>query len=136
MVALFYFAGLLQLAIAAANLVAVRMFRYPEALAAAPESVRQVFWVQNAFIMLALVGMSGACFAFPAELSGGTGLGRGLAAFLALFWGARLAVQLFYYSPEERRKRRFFDILFLLAFTYLIIVYALASLSPASSPLP
>jgi hypothetical protein len=133
MLALLYFAGLLQLAIAAANLVAIRKFRYPESLATLPESVRQVFWAQNAFIMLSLAGMSGACFMYPAELSGGTGLGRGLSAFLAFFWGVRLAVQLFYYSPEERRKRRFFDILFLLAFTYLTVVYALASVSLRTS---
>ncbi|NNJ24356.1 hypothetical protein [Alienimonas chondri] len=125
---LLYLAGALQLGIASANFVAVKMLRYPEAVAALPSSVRQVFWVQNVYIVLTVVGLSLACFAYPGELSSGAGLGRGLSGFLTLFWGTRLGVQLFYYSPEERRRRRAIDLLFVGTFVYLTGVFAVAAI--------
>jgi len=42
--------------------------------------------------------------------------GRGLSGFLAVFWGLRLGVQLFFYSPDERRRYRHLDRLFLVTF--------------------
>jgi hypothetical protein len=90
--------------------------------------VRQVFWVQNAFIVLTLIGTSLLCFVFPAELARGAGLGRAFSGFLAVFWGLRLAVQLLYYSPAKRRQYRAFDVLFILAFAYLTVVFAMAAL--------
>src|SRR5262245_24387708 len=104
------------------------MLRYPEALAPVPESVQQVFWVQNVFIVLIVVGISAACFVYPADLARGVGLGRGLSGFLAVFWGLRLGVQFFYYSREKRRDYRYIDVLFLVTFVYLTGVFALAAL--------
>ena len=115
----FVIAGLMHFGIASANFFAIRMFRYREALEPVPESVRQVFWVQNGFIVITVAGMGIAWLLYPAELASGTGLGLGLCIFLALFWSFRLITQLVYYSPAKRREHRFFDILFLLVFVYL-----------------
>ncbi len=120
-------AGVLQLGIASANVFAVRMLRYSEALAGVPESVRQVFWVQNAFIMVIVVGLGLSCLLYPQELLDGSGLGRGMSGFLAVFWGLRLGVQLCYYSPDKRRQYPFFDVLFLVTFAYLTGVFAMAA---------
>ncbi|MEM9701880.1 MAG: hypothetical protein AAF907_05495, partial [Planctomycetota bacterium] len=100
MTALLAIAGVLQLGAASANFVAVKVLRYPDAVRTLPAPVRQVFWVQNGYIMLTVAGSSLACFIYPEALSSGVGLGRGLSAFLTLFWGSRLGVQLFYYSPQ------------------------------------
>lgn len=116
---LFVVAGLMHFGIASANFFAVKMFRYREALEPIPESVRQVFWVQNGFIVITVAGMGIACWLYPAELTSGSGLGRGASVFLALFWGFRLITQLAFYSPAKRREHRAFDILFLIAFAYL-----------------
>jgi hypothetical protein len=132
-VTLIVIAGVLQLGVASANFVAVRMLRYPEALAAVPESVRQVFWVQNAFIVVTVVGIGAACFVYPAELLRGAGLGRGLSGFLALFWGLRLGVQLLYYSRDKRRQYPFLDMLFLFTFVYLTGVFAMAALGTGTA---
>ena len=121
-------AGMLQLGVASANFVAVKKLRYPQAVAALPDSVRRVFWVQNVYLVLTVVGAALACFFSPEELSAGDGLGRGLSGFLALFWGSRLGVQLFYYSPAERRRHRAIDLLFLGTFLYLTGVFAAATI--------
>lgn len=121
-------AGVVQLGIASANVVAARMFRYREGLASAPEVIRQVFWVQNVFIVLVLVGASLLCLTMPAELTSGGQLARVVSGFLAVFWGLRLVTQFVYYSPEKRRQFRMMNALFVIAFIYLTAVFAMAAL--------
>jgi len=121
-------AGLVQLGIASANIVAARLFRYRESLASVPLVVRNVFVVQNAFIVLILIGISLLCLVFPADLAGRTALGRAISGFLAVFWALRLAAQLFYYSAAKKRDYPIWNVLFILVFVYLTIVFALAAL--------
>jgi hypothetical protein len=119
-------AGILQLAIASANLVAIRMFRYRQGLAAAPEVIRQVFWVQNVFLVLVLVGFSLLCLLLPTELTGGDVLGRAVCGFLAIFWLLRLIAQFAWYSPEKRRQYWTLNAVFVAAFVYLVGIFAFA----------
>ncbi len=120
-------AGALQVLIASANVPAARMFRYRESLRAVPAHVAEVFWVQNVFIVLTVLGTAGLCFAFPGDLAGGSHLGRAVSGFLAVFWAVRLAFQLFFYDREMRRRHRAFDVLFVSAFTYLIAAFTAAA---------
>ncbi len=128
-----YLAGALHLLVASANAFAFRKFRYLEHLRGVPLVVRQVFLVQNAYMMLLQVGVALLCFFFAGELTSGRPLGLALAGFLALFWGSRVLLQLFYYDRELRRANRFFDMLFLLGDAYLAAVFALAALLPRVS---
>jgi len=123
-----WIAGGLQLLIAISNVFAAKMFRYRESLRTLPAHLSEVFVVQNVFIMFTVVGMAGLCFAFAEELSGGSLLGRSLSGFLSVFWCGRLIFQLFFYDRKLRRQHRGFDVLFLLAFAYLVIVFAIGAL--------
>lgn len=123
----FAIAGILQFLICSANFVAIRMFRYREEIAKVEESIRQVFWVQNLFIVIVLIFAGTACFVYPDELSSGTGLGRGFSMFFAIFWGLRLGTQFIYYSPKKRRNYRFFDCMFLASFSFLTITFTLSA---------
>ncbi|MCA9323312.1 MAG: hypothetical protein KDB53_21420, partial [Planctomycetes bacterium] len=78
-------------------------------------------------IVFTVVGMAALCFFAAPELSGATALGRGLSAFLSLFWWARLFFQLFYYDRDVRRRYRVVDALFVVAFVYLAVVFALGA---------
>jgi hypothetical protein len=78
--------------------------------------------------VLVVLGAAALCFAFPRELAGGSPLGRSLSAFLAVFWGLRLAIQLFAYDRALRRARPVFDALFLAGFAYLTGVFTAAAL--------
>src|SRR5436853_7618113 len=108
-----YFAGALHLAVASANIFAFGKFRYLEHLRNVPLVMRQVFLVQNAYIMLVQVGFALLCFFFAGELTSGRPLGMALAGFLAVFWSARVLLQLFYFDRTLRRVKRFFHALFL-----------------------
>ncbi len=125
-----YVAGALPLLVASANIFAFGKFRYLENLRNVPPVVRQVFLVQNAYIMLLPVGFALLCFFFAGDLTSVRPLGQALTGFLAVFWGSRVLLQLFYYDRELRRANRLFDVLFLSADGFLAAVFALAALLP------
>lgn len=125
-------AGVIQAMVAASNVPAARMFGYREALRAMPTFVAEVFVVQNVFIMFTTLGMAGLCIAFADDLASGVGIGRALSGFLAAYWGVRLGFQLFYYDRDLRRKYRAFDVLFSLAFVYLVLAFTVAALGVGS----
>ena len=74
-------AGVLMLGIASANFPAAQMFRYRDSLRGVPA---EVFWVQNVFIVLIVLGMAGPCLALPADPAGGGRLGRATSGMLAV----------------------------------------------------
>jgi len=123
-----WIAGGLQLLVAISNFFAAKMFRYRASLRSLPAHVAEVFIVQNVFIIFTVVGMAGLCFGFAEELAGGSPLGRVLSGFLSVFWFGRLVFQLFFYDREVRRQHRAFDVLFLLAFAYLFVVFVIVVL--------
>lgn len=123
-----WIAGVVQLMVAISNFFAAKMFRYRESLRIMPAHVAEVFVVQNVFIVFTVVGMAGLCFAFAEELAVESLLGRTLSGFLSVFWCGRLIFQLFFYDRKLRRQHLAFDVLFLLAFAYLVIVFAIGAL--------
>jgi len=126
-----FVAGTLQLLVASANIFAFGKFRYLHHLRPLPIVVRQVFLVQNIYIMLVQAFFAMLCFFFASELTAGLPLGRTISGFLAVFWGSRVMLQLFYYDRELRRANRLFDLLFLAADGYLAAVFILAVVLPA-----
>lgn len=120
-------AGALQLAVAAANLPLTWMLRFGREQRRLSPIVRQIHQVHHVYIVGLLVVFGALSLGFPDELSGGGPLGRCLSAVLALFWGARLVVQRFYYDREFLRRHRAGDVLFSFVFAFLAGVYAAAA---------
>jgi len=129
LVPLVWIAGVVHLLIASANFFAWRMFDYRGELAKVSRTVRQVFVVQNVFIVVVLAAIAALCFAHARELAGASTLGRRLSTFLAAFWALRLAIHLAYYDREKRRQHARLDLLFVVAFLYLIAVFALGAIA-------
>lgn len=109
---LLYAAGGLQLIVVAANFVIPGRLDFAGNLSKTSPIIRQIFRVHHVYIVGILAFFAALCFMFPEELAGGSGLGRFTTGFIALFWGLRLPVQLFYYDPEVRRANRVEDVLF------------------------
>jgi hypothetical protein len=121
-------AGVLHLLVASANFFAARKLRFADNLRRLTPIVREVFLVQNVFIVLILVAIALLCFVFAGNLTGPTALGRCLSVFLALFWGLRLLIQLFFYNSESKRQYPVVNGVLLAMFTYLCGVFTLAAL--------
>jgi hypothetical protein len=120
-------AGVVQLVIAAANWVIPGKLDYAGNLARVSVIVRQVFIVHAVYIVGLLVAFAGLCFAYAAELASGTGLGRTVSAGLAIFWGARVPVQLWYYDRESKRRHPVAHVCFSAMFIFLATVFVVAA---------
>jgi hypothetical protein len=121
-------AGAVQLVIIAANFVLPTKLRCRENLANVSPMIRSVFVVHWVYIVLVLGIFTSLSFWFAPELAGASRLGRFLSAVIAVFWLLRLPIQLFFYDPALRRQNRLGDVVFLLAFSYLGVVFAVAAL--------
>lgn len=127
---LLWLAGFVQLAIAFANFFLPRKLKYRENLSRVSPIIRQIFVVHSIYIVAVVLLFAAATFGFAGELSSGHGLGRFLAAAIALFWLLRAPVQLFYYDASLRKENRWGDIAFTAAALFLGGTYAAAALSP------
>src|SRR5437870_12711056 len=93
-------AGGLLLFLAAANFFLPKKLNYAENLPKLTPILRQIFIVHSVFIVILLLGFSGACFLFAPELAAGSALGRMVSGFIGVFWLLRVAIQHVYYDPD------------------------------------
>ena len=121
-------AAVLQWLVALSNLFAARIFAYRAELAKLSPFVREVFIVQNIYIVTTVAMFGIVSIAFAPELAGGSALGRFLSGFLAIFWGGRIVIQLFFYDQAVKRSRPIANLVFLATFIYLCGVFAVACL--------
>jgi len=121
-------AGALQLVIIAANFVLPKKLQCRENLARVSPMIRAVFVVHWVYIVLVLGIFTSLSFWFAPELAGASRLGRYLSAVIAVFWLLRVPIQLFFYDSQIRKQNRFGDAIFLLAFSYLGVVFSIAAL--------
>jgi hypothetical protein len=121
-------AGAIQLVIIAANFVVPKKLHCSENLARVSPMIRTVFVVHWVYIVLVLGIFTSLSFWFAPELAGASRLGRYLSAAIAVFWLLRVPIQLFFYDSEIRKQNRFGDVFFLLAFSFLGVVFGVAAL--------
>jgi hypothetical protein len=121
-------AGVVHLAIAAANFALPQRLRVRENAARLSPILRQVLYVHWLYIGIVLLIFAALCLFFAEELAGGSVLGRFLSGAMAGFWLLRIPLQLFYYDRETRRQNRALDALYLLALTFLAGVFSAAAL--------
>lgn len=93
-------AGLLHFAILIGSALVPFALDWRRSLAGLHPFLRRLFWVYGAFIVLTIVGFGTLTLAFAGEMARGEPVARGLAAFIAVFWAARLGVQFFVFDPE------------------------------------
>lgn len=129
---LLWLAGLVQIAIASANLFIPKKLNYQENLSRVSPIIRQIFVVHSVYILGVVLLFAAVTFVFASELASGRGLGRFLAAAIALFWLCRAPVQLLYYDASLRRANRAGDVAFTAAALFLTATYAAAALAPAA----
>jgi len=125
---LLWSAGLVQILIAASNFFLPRKLNYQKNLDRVAPIIRQVFVVHSVYIVGVLLLFAALTLGFARELASGHGLGRFLAAGIAVFWFFRAPVQLLYYDASLRRTHRLADVAFTAAAIFLTVAYGAAAL--------
>jgi hypothetical protein len=121
-------AGVMHLLVAAANFVLPGMLKYRENLAKVSPIIRQIFLVHAAYIVLVLIGFGAICIWFSDDLRGGSGLGRFLCKFLAVFWFLRVVIQFGFYDRATKREHPFGHFIFSAIFLYFAAIFGAAAL--------
>src|SRR5205807_9930431 len=103
---LLWVAGLVQVAIASANLFLPAKLKYRDNLSRVSPVIRQSFVVHSVYIVGVLFLFAAVTFGFPGELACGHGLGRFLARDIALSWLVRVPAPLLYYDAALRGEHR------------------------------
>jgi hypothetical protein len=103
---------------------------YRDNLSKVTPIIRQIFVVHSVYIVGVVLLFAAVTFGFAGELASGRGLGRFLAAAVALFWLCRAPVQVLYYDASLRRTNRAGDDAFITAALFLAFTYGAASLAP------
>jgi len=129
---LLWLAGFVQVAIAFANVFLPKKLNYQDNLSKVAPIIRQVFVVHSVYIVGVVLLFAAVTFGFAGELASGHGLGRFLAASMALFWLCRAPVQVLYYDASLRRTNRAGDIGFITAALFLAATYGAAAFVSAS----
>ncbi len=127
-----WIASFVQLAIALANVALPKKLNYRQNLARVAPIIRQIFVVHSGYIVGIVLLFAVITFGFGAELASGRGLGRFLAAAMALFWFCRVPLQLLYYDAALRRAHRAVDAAMTAALLFLTATYAAAALVQVS----
>jgi hypothetical protein len=91
-------AGLGQLALAVGSLAIPRVLGWREELARVRPLTRQVFWTYAAYIWCTNLAFGLLTALAPESLWEGRLLTVAVTAFIALYWGARVAVQFLYFD--------------------------------------
>jgi hypothetical protein len=132
LVLLLWLAGFVQVAMSAANLFLPGKLKYRENLGRVAPIIRQIFVVHSVYIVGVILLFAAITFGFASELTSGRGLGRFLAAAMAIFWLCRAPVQLLYYDASLRRANRLGDLAFTVAALFLATAYGAAAITPHS----
>lgn len=128
-----YLGAAIHFGILFASALTPRVLDWSAALAPLPKMLRQLFWVYGAFIVLVIVGFGTLTATFATAIADGQPLGRGLAAFIAVFWAVRLGVQCFVFDARPYLTRRIYQFgyhLLTLAFVALVLIFGVAAVFP------
>ena len=123
-------AGIGHFAILTASALVPKVLNWKEALKPLPPFLRTLFWVYGVFIVLTIIGLGTLTLLNVEAMSKGEPVARTLAAFVAVFWGVRLIVQLFIFDARPYLTNAWLklgDHVLTAAFVFFTAVYAVAA---------
>ena len=122
-------AGLGQFALVAASLAIPRILHWREQAALLRPLTRQIFTTYACYIVGTNLSFALISVLAPGWLLEGSGLGASVTGFMALYWGARVAVQFLYYDRRDAPAGAFFQFAegaLVLLFLFLTVTYGLS----------
>jgi len=129
---LIFLCGIGQLGVLIASSITPFQLRWKTELAVLGKLHRQMYWVYAGYVVLAIIAFALLSLFNADELAGGSALARGVCAYIAVFWGIRLALQGVFDVREHLSKwwLKLGYLLLTVLFAGLTVVYGLAALRP------
>ena len=121
--------GVVMASLVVVNLAVPRRFHWREEMSGLSLLNRQIFQAHNVFLILTLALFSALLLTSGAALLEPTRLSRAVLAGLTIFWGVRMLMQWYFYSPLIWRGHRFNTVMhyvFSATWVYVTSVFAAA----------
>jgi hypothetical protein len=121
--------GVVMASLVVVNLVVPRRFHWREEMSRLSLLNRQIFQAHNVFLILTLALFSALLLTSGAALLEPTRLSRAVLGGLTVFWGLRMLMQWYFYSPLIWRGHRFNTVMhyvFSVVWVYVTTVFAAA----------
>jgi hypothetical protein len=125
-----FFAGVGQLGVLVASALVPFRLNWREELRCLSRLHRQMYWVYGGYVVLSIIAFAAISILNASELASGTGLARGFCAYVAVFWGIRVALQ-FIFDVKQHLTAWWIKIGYIvltLMFVAFTIIYAWAAL--------
>jgi hypothetical protein len=90
---LIFVAGIGQFGVLIASALVPSRLNWRDELRGLSKLHRQMYWVYGGYVVLSIVAFATLSVFNSRELASGSGLARGFCAYVAVFWGIRVALQ-------------------------------------------
>ena len=131
---LIFFAGFGQLSVLIASALVPIRLNWKEELGSLKKLHRQMYWTYGGYVVMAIISFGLISIFNARELASGSGLARGLCAYITVFWGVRVSLQAVFDVKEHLStwwlKGGYYTLT--LVFLALTIVYGIGALGRAS----
>jgi len=120
-------AGVGQVGVALGSLALPRILRWRADTSKLRPLTRQVFWTYAAYIWVTNLCFGVVSIVAPAHLLDGSSLARIVTGYIALYWGARVLVQFFWFDRTAAPTGRFYqvaELALVASFVFFTAVYA------------
>jgi hypothetical protein len=121
----------LQFSILIASALVPRVLDWRTNLATLHPFQRKLFWVYGCFIVMTIIAFAVLTFLHAEAMATGEPVARSLCAFIAIFWAARLVVQLLIFDLRPFLTNWFYKLGYhtlTFIFVFLVCVYGKAAL--------
>jgi hypothetical protein len=127
-------AGIMHLGITSAGVVMTLVLDWRRSLSNLNGLTRHIIWTHGGFVLATIIGFGVVSMAQARALTSGAPLARAICTFIALFWGARLAIGFTLFDAKPFLSTRSLALAYHglnVAIAYFVIVYGLAATIPA-----
>lgn len=124
-------AGIMHLCITSAGVVMTLVLDWRRSLSGLNGLTRHIIWTHGGFVLATIVGFGVVSLAQPRALTSGQPLARAVCAFIALFWGARLAIGFTIFDANPFLTSRALSLGYTglnACIAYFVVVYGLAAI--------
>jgi hypothetical protein len=95
-----FLGGIAHLGILGAGIVMTKVLNWKTELKKLDQLTQHIIWTHGGYVWLTILAFGLVSVLFPNELIASRPLGPAISAFIALFWGIRLIIQLFYFNAR------------------------------------
>jgi hypothetical protein len=129
---LIFAAGFGQLGVLVASALVPIRLKWRDTFQRLPRLHRQMYWVYGGYVVLSIIAFGLISLTNSQELASGSRLARSVTAYMAIFWGIRLALQAVLDVKEHLVAWWLIagEYILTLLFLFFTAVFAIAALAP------